>query len=80
MATQVISKEHLDLSQLIIRKKAITAKNDATLCTEIGCGEFVAFVIKQVSFIGGLRVRAMFGGYGITQRTVSETVQHRRFE
>lgn len=28
-------------------------------------GEFVEFVIEQISFIGGLRVRAMFGGYGV---------------
>ena len=27
--------------------------------------EFVEFVIEQMSFIGGLRVRAMFGGYGV---------------
>lgn len=27
--------------------------------------EFVKFVIEQMSFIGGLQVRAMFGGYGI---------------
>ena len=30
-------------------------------------GEFVKFVIEQMSFIGGLRVRAMFGGYGAYQ-------------
>lgn len=30
-------------------------------------GEFVEFVIEQMSFIGGLRVRAMFGGYGVYQ-------------
>ncbi len=30
-------------------------------------GEFVEFVIEQMSFIGGLRVRAMFGGYGAYQ-------------
>jgi TfoX/Sxy family transcriptional regulator of competence genes len=30
-------------------------------------GEFVEFVIEQMSFIGGLRVRAMFGGYGISR-------------
>ncbi len=27
--------------------------------------EFVEFVTEQMSFVGGLRVRAMFGGYGI---------------
>ena len=27
--------------------------------------EFVEFVTEQMSFIGGLRVRAMFGGYGV---------------
>ena len=27
--------------------------------------EFVAFVIEQMSFIEGLRVRAMFGGHGV---------------
>lgn len=27
--------------------------------------EFVAFVIEQMSFIEGLRVRAMFGGHGL---------------
>lgn len=26
---------------------------------------FVTFVVEQMSFIGGLRVRAMFGGYGL---------------
>lgn len=30
-------------------------------------GEFVGFVIEQMSFIGGLRVRAMFGGHGVYQ-------------
>ena len=29
--------------------------------------EFVEFVIEQMTPIGGLRVRAMFGGYGIYQ-------------
>ena len=27
--------------------------------------EFVEFVVEQMSFIGALRVRAMFGGYGV---------------
>ena len=27
--------------------------------------EFVEFVTEQMSFVGGLRVRAMFGGYGV---------------
>ncbi|MEQ1814522.1 MAG: TfoX/Sxy family protein [Candidatus Nitrotoga sp.] len=27
--------------------------------------EFVEFVAEQMSFVGGLRVRAMFGGYGV---------------
>ena len=30
-------------------------------------GEFVDFVIEQMSSVGGLRVRAMFGGYGVYQ-------------
>lgn len=29
--------------------------------------EFVQFVIEQMSFIGGLRIQAMFGGYGVYQ-------------
>ena len=29
--------------------------------------KFVEFVTEQMSFIGGLRVRAMFGGYGVYQ-------------
>lgn len=29
--------------------------------------EFVQFVIEQMSFIEGLRVQAMFGGYGVYQ-------------
>jgi DNA transformation protein len=29
--------------------------------------EFVEFVIEQMSFVGWLRVRAMFGGYGVYQ-------------
>ena len=29
--------------------------------------EFVEFVTEQMSFIRGLRVRAMFGGYGVYQ-------------
>lgn len=29
--------------------------------------EFVEFVIEQMSFVEGLRVRAMFGGYGVYQ-------------
>lgn len=27
--------------------------------------EFVEFVTEQMSFVGGLRVRVMFGGYGV---------------
>lgn len=27
--------------------------------------DFVEFVAEQMAFVGGLRVRAMFGGYGI---------------
>jgi DNA transformation protein len=27
--------------------------------------DFVEFVAEQMAFIGGLRIRAMFGGYGI---------------
>jgi DNA transformation protein len=27
--------------------------------------EFVEFIAEQMSFVGGLRVRAMFGGYGV---------------
>ncbi len=27
--------------------------------------EFVEFVAEQMSFVGGLRIRAMFGGYGV---------------
>jgi len=27
--------------------------------------EFVEFVAEQMSFVGGLRVRAMFGGFGV---------------
>ena len=30
-------------------------------------GKFVEFVIEQMSFIDGLRVRAMFGGHGVYQ-------------
>ncbi len=30
-------------------------------------GEFVEFVIEQMVSIGGLRVRAMFGGHGVYQ-------------
>ena len=30
-------------------------------------GEFVEFVIEQMAFVGGLRVRAMFGGHGVYQ-------------
>ena len=29
--------------------------------------EFVDFVIEQMSFVDGVRVRAMFGGYGVYQ-------------
>lgn len=29
--------------------------------------EFVKFVIEQMPFVTGLRVRAMFGGYGVYQ-------------
>ncbi len=29
--------------------------------------EFVEFVTEQMPFVGGLRVRAMFGGYGVYQ-------------
>lgn len=53
MATNVISEEQLDLSQPIIRKKAITAKNDATLRTEIDCGEFGILVTDEPVPHGG---------------------------
>lgn len=29
--------------------------------------DFVEFVAEQMAFVGGLRIRAMFGGYGIYQ-------------
>ncbi len=29
--------------------------------------DFVEFVAEQMAFVGGLRMRAMFGGYGIYQ-------------
>lgn len=32
-----------------------------------GRSEFVEFVVEQMAFVGGLRVRAMFGGHGIYQ-------------
>lgn len=53
MATQVISEEQLDLSKPIIRKKSITAKNDATLRTEIDCGEFGILVTDEPVPHGG---------------------------
>lgn len=53
MATNVISEEQLDLSKPIIRKKAITAKNDATLRTEIDCGEFGILVTDEPVPHGG---------------------------
>ena len=53
MVTQVISEEQLDLSKPIIRKKSITAKNDATLRTEIDCGEFGILVTDEPVPHGG---------------------------
>ncbi len=53
MVTQVISEEQLDRSKPVIRKKAITAKNDATLRTEIDCGEFGTFVTDEPVPHGG---------------------------
>ena len=29
--------------------------------------DFVEFVAEQMAFVGGLRIRAMFGGYGVYQ-------------
>lgn len=53
MATQVVSEEHLDLSKPIVRRKSITAKNDATLRTEIDCGEFGLLVTDEPVPHGG---------------------------
>lgn len=53
MATQVLSEEQLDLSKPIIRRKAITAKNEATLRTEIDCGEFGLLVTDEPVPHGG---------------------------
>ena len=53
MATQIISEEQLDLSKPIIRKKAFTAQNVATLRTEINCGEFGVLVTDEPVPHGG---------------------------
>lgn len=53
MATQVISQGELDLSKPIIRKKSLTARNSATLRTEINCGEFGVLVTDEPVLHGG---------------------------
>ena len=53
MATQVISEAQLDLSKPIIRKKAVAAKNNATLRTEIDCGKFGILVTDEPAPHGG---------------------------
>lgn len=53
MASQVISEEQLDLSKPIVRKKAISAKNDGSLRTEVDCGEFGILVTDEPVPHGG---------------------------
>ncbi|MBX9810527.1 MAG: OsmC family protein [Burkholderiales bacterium] len=53
MATQVISEEKLDLSKPIVRKKTLTAKNEATLKTVIDCGEFGKMITDEPVPHGG---------------------------
>ena len=53
MTTQVTSEEKLDRSQPIIRKKSVSAHNDATLRTEIDCGEFGLLVTDEPVPHGG---------------------------
>lgn len=53
MATQVTSEEQLDLSKPIVRRKTLTAKNDATLRTEIDCGEHGILVTDEPVAHGG---------------------------
>lgn len=53
MATSVVSEEQLDLSKPIVRKKTLTAKNDATLRTEIDCGEHGIIVTDEPVAHGG---------------------------
>lgn len=53
MATQVISEEKLDLSRPIVRKKTLTAKNEATLKTVIDCGEFGKMITDEPVPHGG---------------------------
>ncbi len=53
MSSQVISEEQLDLSKPIVRKKAISAKNDGSLRTEVNCGEFGILVTDEPVPHGG---------------------------
>lgn len=53
MATNVVSEEALDLSKPIVRKKAMSAKNDGSLRTEIDCGEFGVMVTDEPVPHGG---------------------------
>jgi uncharacterized OsmC-like protein len=53
MTTQVTTEEKLDLSKPIVRKKMLTAKNDATLRTEIDCGEYGIMVTDEPLAHGG---------------------------
>jgi uncharacterized OsmC-like protein len=53
MSSQVISEEQLDLSKPIVRKKAISAKNDGSLRTEVDCGEFGILVTDEPVPHGG---------------------------
>lgn len=53
MATHVIAEEKVDLTKPLIRKKAVAAKNAATLRTEIDCGEFGVLVTDEPVPHGG---------------------------
>ena len=50
MATQVRSE---DLSQPLIRRKSVSARNDARMKTEVDCGEFGRFVTDEPVPQGG---------------------------
>jgi len=53
MSTQVVSEEQLDLSKPIIRKKAVSAVNRATLRTEVDCGEYGKVITDEPVAHGG---------------------------
>ena len=53
MTTKVVSQENLDTSKPIVRRKSVSARNQATMKSVIDCGEFGTFVTDEPVPHGG---------------------------